>query len=34
MGTVDLTIVLAGEVLDMHLAAGCGRFRGIRRAVA
>ena len=29
--TVD---TLAGEVLDMHLAAGCGRFRGIRRAVA
>ena len=35
IGTVDLTIgALAGEVLDMHLAAGCGRFRGIRRAVA
>ena len=32
IGTVDLTIgALAGEVLDMHLAAGCGRFHGIRR---
>ena len=35
VGTVDLTIgELSGEVLDAHIAAGGGRFRGIRRAVA
>ena len=35
VGTVDLTIgSLAGEVLDAHIVAGGGRFRGIRRAVA
>ena len=35
VGTVDLTIgALAGEVLDAHIKAGGGRFRGIRRAVA
>jgi predicted TIM-barrel fold metal-dependent hydrolase len=35
VGTVDLTIgALAGEVLDSHIVAGGGRFRGIRRAVA
>ena len=35
IGTVDLRIgELAGEVLDAHIAAGGGRFRGIRRAVA
>ena len=35
VGTVDLTIgALAGEVLDAHIVAGGGRFRGIRRAVA
>ena len=35
VGTVDLRIgALAGEVLDAHVAAGGGRFRGIRRAVA
>jgi L-fuconolactonase len=32
VGTVDLRIgAAAGEVLDQHIAAGCGRFRGIRR---
>jgi predicted TIM-barrel fold metal-dependent hydrolase len=35
VGTVDLTIgELSGAVLDAHIAAGGGRFRGIRRAVA
>ena len=35
VGTVDLRIgARAGEVLDAHLVAGGGRFRGIRRAVA
>ena len=35
IGTVDLRIGgLTGEVLDAHIAAGGGRFRGIRRAVA
>jgi L-fuconolactonase len=35
IGTVDLRIgELAGEVLDAHIVAGGGRFRGIRRAVA
>ena len=35
VGTVDLTIgKLSGEVLDAHIKAGGGRFRGIRRAVA
>ena len=35
VGTVDLTIgELSGEVLDAHITAGGGRFRGIRRAVA
>ena len=35
VGTVDLRIgARAGEVLDAHVAAGGGRFRGIRRAVA
>ena len=35
VGTVDLTIgALAGDVLDAHIVAGGGRFRGIRRAVA
>jgi L-fuconolactonase len=35
IGTVDLRVgELAGEVLDAHIAAGGGRFRGIRRAVA
>jgi predicted TIM-barrel fold metal-dependent hydrolase len=32
VGTVELRIgAAAGEVLDQHIAAGCGRFRGIRR---
>lgn len=35
IGTVDLRIgTLAGEVLDAHIAAGGGRFRGIRRAIS
>jgi L-fuconolactonase len=35
IGTVDLRIgELVGEVLDAHIVAGGGRFRGIRRAVA
>ena len=35
IGTVDLRIgAAAGDVLDAHLAAGGGRFRGIRRACA
>ena len=35
IGTVDLRIgALAGDVLDAHISAGGGRFRGIRRAVA
>ncbi len=35
VGTVDLRIgARAGEVLDAHIAAGGGRFRGIRRAVS
>jgi len=35
IGTVDLRIgALAGKVLDAHIAAGRGRFRGIRRAIA
>ena len=35
IGTVDLRIgALAGEVLDAHIAAGGGRFRGIRRAIS
>jgi L-fuconolactonase len=35
IGTVDLRIgALAGDVLDAHIAAGGGRFRGIRRAIS
>ena len=35
VSTVDLRMgALAGEVLDAHINAGGGRFRGIRRAVA
>ena len=35
IGTVDLRIgAAAGDVLDAHIAAGGGRFRGIRRACA
>ena len=35
VGTVDLRIGAgAGVVLDAHIAAGGGRFRGIRRAIA
>ena len=35
ISTVDLRMgALAGEVLDAHIRAGGGRFRGIRRAVA
>jgi predicted TIM-barrel fold metal-dependent hydrolase len=35
VGTADLRLGAAvGEVLDAHLAAGGGRFRGIRRAAA
>ena len=35
IGTVDLKLgAAAGDVLDAHIAAGGGRFRGIRRACA
>ena len=35
IGTVDVRLgAAAGEVLDAHIAAGGGRFRGIRRACA